>query len=216
VSGAAGDGVAGDGASADSDAPREIERVWLLRGMPAIPDGAEVWRIEQGYLDPNDLGPNDLNPGSDDEAELARLGFPEGRLRRIVEPSGRERFLHTVKSGSGVVRIEREREITAAEFAAGWPRTAGRRLSKTRHRVREGGLVWEIDRFDAFPFAMAEVELPAEDAPCAMPAWLAPLVEREVSEDPSYRNYALARRAGAEGGAPGGALSAGPSPAEDR
>ena len=189
--GATGVGAKGDAARAEAAVPREIERVWLLRAMPTIPAGAEVWRIEQGYLD----------PGSDDEAELARLGFPEGRLRRIVEPSGRERFLHTVKSGSGVVRIESEREIPAAEFAAGWPHTAGRRLAKTRHRVREGGLVWEIDRFDAFPFAMAEVELPAEDAPCPLPAWLAPFVEREVSEDPSYRNYALARRAGAAGGA---------------
>jgi adenylate cyclase len=172
--------------SGDASAPREIERVWLLRALPAIPEGAERWRIEQGYLE----------PASDDEAELARLGFPEGRLRRIVEPSGRERFLHTVKSGSGIVRIEREREISAEEFAAGWPHTAGRRLSKTRHRVREGGLVWEVDDFDAFPFAMAEVELPTADAAVELPAWLLPVVEREVSLDPSFRNYALARRAG--------------------
>ena len=31
-------------------APLEIERVYLLRGMPQIPRGAEQWHIEQGYL----------------------------------------------------------------------------------------------------------------------------------------------------------------------
>lgn len=170
----------------EGEAPREIERVWVLREMPEIPDGAERWRIEQGYLD----------PAADDEASLAALGFPEGRLRRIVEPDGRERFFHTVKSGTGVVRIEREREIDAAAFEAGWPHTEGRRLTKTRFRVRAGGLVWEIDRFDTLPLVMAEVELPAEDASFEMPPWIAGLVEREVSLDPSYRNFALARRVG--------------------
>ncbi len=167
----------------------EIERVWVLRAMPTIPHDAEVevWEIEQGYLAPE----------SASEAELARLGFPEGRLRRVVEPSGAERFFHTVKRGTGVVREEFERAITRAEFDAAWPHTAGRRLAKTRRRVREGGLVWEVDLFrdlcagDA-PLVMAEVELSDAAERFTLPAWIAPLVVREVSEDPGYRNSALA------------------------
>ena len=168
---------------------REIERVWVLRAMPAVPSDAEVevWEIEQGYLAPEAAS----------EAELARLGFPEGRLRRVVGPSGAERFFHTVKRGAGVVREEIEREITRAEFDAAWPHTRGRRLAKTRHRVRDGGLVWEVDLFrdlragDA-PLVMAEVELSDAEERFEMPAWLAPLVVREVSEDARYRNSALA------------------------
>lgn len=168
---------------------REIERVWVLRAMPAIPPGADVelWEIEQGYLAPE--------AGS--ERELARLGFPEGRLRRIVEPSGAERYFHTVKRGAGIVREEIEREITRAEFEAAWPHTRGRRLAKTRHRVRIGALVWEVDLFRDLRSAggalvMAEVELADAAQRVEMPAWIAPLVVREVSEDPRYRNSALA------------------------
>lgn len=166
---------------------REIERVWVLRAKPEIPAGAEVWEIEQGYL----------APVAASEAELAKLGFPEGRLRRVVEPSGAERFFHTVKRGAGVVREESERDITRAEFAAAWPHTIGRRIAKTRHRVREDGLVWEIDVFrgvaiDGRPLVMAEVELADAAQRVALPPWLASLVVREVSEDPSYRNSALA------------------------
>ena len=174
-------------------AGREIERVWTLSARPTIPAGAEVWEIEQGYLAPMMAS----------EEALAKVGFPEGRLRRIVEPTGRERFFHTVKSGSGVVRVETEREITREEFEAAWPRTEGRRISKTRHRVRDGGfgragggfgreLVWEIDFFHELPLAMAEVELPQEHAACPFPEWLAPVIAREVSEDARYRNAALA------------------------
>jgi adenylate cyclase len=163
---------------------REIERVWVLCADPAIPPGAdvEVWEIDQGYL----------APAAQTEAELARLGFPEGRLRRVVEPSGAERFFHTVKRGAGMVREEIEREITRAEFDAAWPHTQGRRIAKTRRRVRDGGLVWEVDRFRDLPLVMAEVELPAADVRLELPAWIAPLVLREVSEDPRYRNSALA------------------------
>ncbi len=170
----------------DGDAGCEIERVWTLTAPPEIPAGAEVWEIEQGYLAPIAEG----------EEALAQAGFPEGRLRRVTEPGGRERFFHTVKRGSGVVREEFEREIARAEFEAAWPRTAGRRVAKTRHRVRDAAsgreLVWEIDVFRGLPLAMAEVELPDEHAPCPFPAWLAPMIAREVSEDPRYRNAALA------------------------
>ncbi len=161
---------------------REIERVWVLRAAPVIPVAVEQWKIEQGYLAP--LAAN--------EVELARVGFPEGRLRRIVEPSGAERFFHTVKSGSGIVRMETEREISRAQFDAAWAGTDGRRLAKTRHRVHVDGLVWEIDVFRDLPLVMVEVELASETQAFTMPSWIATLVVKEVTEDARYRNAALA------------------------
>lgn len=178
VSGAAPTAAGGRGSE------REIERVWVLRALPVIPPEVpvETWRIEQGYL----------APVAEGEAELARIGFPEGRLRRIVEPDGAERFVHTVKSGSGIVRVEREHAITRAEFEQSWPRTEGRRLMKTRRRARVGGLVWEIDVFDGLPLVMVEVELEDAEQRFDMPRWIAELVVKEVSEDARYRNAALA------------------------
>ena len=158
---------------------QEIERVYLLTSLPELPPQAAAWRIEQGYLpDP----PAGSQPGT----------FYEGRLRRKVSPEGKEAFVHTVKSGKGLVREETERDLEASEFAAQWPQTEGRRICKTRYKVAEGGLVWEIDAFDELPLVMAEVELESADQAVELPAWLAPHVVRELTEDPRYRNFALA------------------------
>jgi CYTH domain-containing protein len=160
-------------------APREIERVWVLRSMPEVPAGAERWTIEQGYLPV-------ASPESPD--------FPEGRLRRVTLADGSTRRFHTVKRGAGLVRQELEREIDDAEFARWWPATSGRRLRKIRHRFPHAGRTWELDEFLDLPLVMLEVELPDETAEAAMPAFLATLVEREVTEDARYRNFALAAR----------------------
>jgi CYTH domain-containing protein len=148
----------------------EIERVFLLRGMPdAMPAGVAL-RIEQGYL-----------PAG---------GGLEGRLRRVTWPDG------TVEHGVGLVREEVERAVPADEFDREWPRTAGRRLSKVRTKVRAGDRTWEVDRFESLPVVLAECELPSADATLEIPPWLAPWIEREVTEEPAFRNYELARRAG--------------------
>jgi hypothetical protein len=34
------------------------------------------------------------------------------------------------------------------------------------------------------------------DTPLEIPPWLAPFVEREVTDEPAFRNFELARRAG--------------------
>lgn len=162
-----------------SGEPLEIERVFLLSRLPELPASAEAHRIEQGYLP-------DPPPG-------ATGPYAEGRLRRRTGPDGRVRCFHTIKQGEGLVRTEVEREVSEAELAAEWPRTAGRRLCKTRHVVPVGELTWEIDAFDELPLVMAEVELPSPDAEAPLPGWLAPLVVREVTDDPSYRNSALAK-----------------------
>jgi CYTH domain-containing protein len=157
--------------------PLEIERVWLLTRWPDLPSDAEVWEIEQGYL-------SDA-PGADP------ADFPEGRVRRI-RGGGAVRCVHTTKRGAGMVREELERAIDEAEFERLWPRTAGRRIVKTRYRVGHRGHVWEVDRFRDLPIMMVEVELPSADAAADPPAWLAPCLGREVTFDPRYRNAALA------------------------
>ena len=166
--------------------PAEIERVFLLRAVPDPLPAGEVWRIEQGYLPPADgVDPTQL----------------EGRLRRVEHADGSVEHVHTLKRGVGLVREEVERTIDAAAFAREWPRTAGRRLSKVRTRIVEGDRTWEVDRFLTLPVVLAECELPAVDAPLEIPAWLAPFIEREVTEEPAFRNSELARRAGLLGGA---------------
>jgi CYTH domain-containing protein len=165
----------GDGAM--SATPLEIERVWVLRRAPVVPQGATLWTIEQGYLPEH---------AADDP------DFAEGRLRRIEHPDGRVECLHTVKRGAGLVRQETERTISAQDFQAQWPRTQGRRVRKRRHRVREGALVWEVDEFLDWPLWMAEVELPTAGTEAAIPAWLAPVLGAEVTQDPRWRNFALA------------------------
>lgn len=156
----------------------EIERVFLLSAVPPAMPAGEAWRIEQGYLPP---------------AAESGPGALEGRLRRIERSDGSVRYVHTLKRGVGLVREEVEREIDRGAFEREWPRTAGRRLRKERTRVAAAGYVWEIDRFVGLPVVLAECELPAVDAPLAIPDWLAPVVVREVTDDPAYRNSALAR-----------------------
>ncbi|MCA9285434.1 MAG: hypothetical protein KDA22_09480 [Phycisphaerales bacterium] len=159
--------------------PLEIERSYLLRGAPTFPARAEIeaLSIVQGYL-----------------PEAPPPECPPGRLRSVVRPDGTTIYFHTVKTGTGLVRTEVERRIDRKEFDALWPHTAGRRLAKTRYRVAEGERVWEIDRFHGIDLVLAEVELPTPDATVEIPPWLAPLVVREVTDEPEYRNSQIALR----------------------
>ncbi|MHC4275537.1 MAG: CYTH domain-containing protein [Planctomycetota bacterium] len=151
--------------------PLEIERKFLLDRLPALPDRAEPYRMEQGYLAD---GP--------------------GRLRRAVGPDGAPVCTLTVKTGLGLVRREDERTISEQEFRKHWPRTAGRRLTKTRYRIEQDGLVWEIDRYDGLDLVLAEVELPSADTEITVPDWLQPHVVREVTDEPQFQNYEIALR----------------------
>jgi CYTH domain-containing protein len=97
-----------------------------------------------------------------------------------------------VKRGAGGIRLEAEEETTREVFDALWPLTEGRRVSKRRRRVREGGRVWELDAFTDRELVLAEVELPARAAEVAVPEWLRPYVLRDVTGDPAYLNENLA------------------------
>jgi len=155
------------------EANLEIERKYLLRGLPKLPEDAErrTLEIEQGYI-----------PG-----ERVRE-----RIRRVRE-NGRGKWYRTVKLGLGLERLEFEDETTAEIFDALWPLTAGHRIRKRRHVVPSGNLAWEIDEFQDRDLVLAEVELPSAEMPVTVPDWLAPQVVREVTGEVAYQNSALAR-----------------------
>lgn len=148
----------------------EIERKYLLRALPELLPGARVKELAQGYL-----------PGS-------RL---VERVRRVREGDD-ERYYRTVKLGAGVTRTEVEEECEHDTFQALWPLTEGKRVTKRRHVVRDGDLLWEIDEFTDRDLVLAEIELPSADVIPELPSWLAPEVVREVTGEPEYVNAHLA------------------------
>ena len=149
----------------------EIERKFLLRALPEQVARVAPKEIDQGYL-----------PGE-------RL---VERVRR-VRVDGTERYFRTVKLGAGVRRTEVEEATTRELFDALWPLTAGRRVQKRRYVVPDGALEWEIDDFADRDLVLAEVELPSADAGVEVPAWLAPLVVRDVTDEAEFVNARLAR-----------------------
>jgi len=151
--------------------PLEIERKFLLSGLPEIAREAPSLRIEQGWM----------------AGEAIRE-----RLRRVSDDSG-DRFYRTIKLGTGLTRAEYEESITREMFEPLWPLTGGCRVEKRRILLRDGDLTWEIDVFEGRDLVTAEVELPSPDAELRIPEWLAPWLVREVTDDPAYSNLNLAR-----------------------
>jgi len=150
----------------------EIERKYLLRGRPPRTVGAPSVEIDQGYI-----------PG-----ERIRE-----RVRR-ARGANDVRYYRTIKMGAGIQRIEIEEEAPEEFFQAVWPLTVGRRVHKRRYLVDDSGLIWEIDEFlDRPSLWLAELELTHADQKVTIPEWLAPFLEREVTDDPSYTNRALAK-----------------------
>jgi adenylate cyclase len=146
----------------------EIERKFIVDELPAGLEGTPRTRIEQGYLAVDDDG-------------------TEVRVRR----RGEENVL-TIKSGTGRNRAEEELAIDAARFDRLWRLTEGRRIEKTRHMVGEDPAI-ELDVYAGAleGLRVAEVEFPDDAAADAFepPAWFG----REVTDDPGYKNRALAR-----------------------
>lgn len=146
----------------------EIERKFLVQEMPDL-DAARKSVIRQGYL---------TQP--QDSVEI--------RLRQVDEA-----FLLTLKSGDGVVRIEKEVALGAEQFDRLWPDTEGRRVEKERWTGDlGGGLSFELDLFGGAlaPLRLVEVEFSAEDQATAFrpPDWFG----AEVTTDTRYKNKALA------------------------
>jgi CYTH domain-containing protein len=151
--------------------PMEIERKYLLRAAPPLLDGRAFATIEQGYL-----------PGE-------KL---HERVRRKTTETAVV-HLRTVKLGTGVSRIEVEEGCTAKVFEKLWSLTTGKRVRKHRYAIAEGDLTWEIDVFVDRELVLAEVELPSAERVPEIPAWLAPYLVRDVTDEPAFVNLNLAK-----------------------
>lgn len=147
----------------------EIERKFLLLDDRFKEEAFERVEIRQGYL----------------------ALSPERTVR--VRTRGDKGFL-TIKgrsSDDGLSREEWEREIPLAEAEE---LLAGCRavVEKTRHLVRVGRHVFEVDEFHGLNegLRLAEVELQSPDEPFERPAWLG----REVTGEKEYYNSQIALR----------------------
>jgi len=142
----------------------EIERKFLVvgdgwRAAPAVP-------YAQGYL-------------NRDKQRTVRV--------RIV----RDEAWLTIKGVSvGATRAEFEYASPVADAEQLLALCDGPIVRKTRRVIEHAGAKWEIDEFqgDNAGLVVAEIELPAEDAPFERPGWLG----AEVTHDARYFNSSLA------------------------
>lgn len=148
----------------------EIERKYLLDGMPEGWESLESEAIAQGYI-----------------------GFTDEGVEIRVRQRG-AKYYQTLKSGSARERRELELDITQEQFEALWAWTGGKRLRKTRFYMPFGESTIEIDRYEEGldGLVVAEVEFPSLQAADAFvpPAWFG----REITEEANFRNRELAMR----------------------
>ncbi len=147
---------------------REIERKFLVKDdswRAAVESSAT---LRQGYLA--------IDNGT---TVRVRTGGAEVRL--------------TIKGpAEGLIRAEFEYQVPVTEAEALIGLCRGRVVEKTRHKVRSGGHVWEVDEFTGTNagLVLAEVELQQADEEVAVPPWIG----REVSGDRRFDNASLSVR----------------------
>ena len=131
-------------------------------------------------------------PWSDGEShceELTQAYLGGERVSVRVRTAGDGAWLNIKSRELGVTRQEFEYAVPLAD-ARELMKLAGNPVAKRRHWIDYQGFTWEVDEFlgDNAGLIVAEIELPAPDAPYARPPWLG----REVTDDPRYYNTWLA------------------------
>jgi adenylate cyclase len=146
---------------------KEIERKFLIEILPPTILHCPHQRIDQGYLAITSEG-------------------SEVRIRK----KGDTCFL-TVKSGTGLIRQEREIILLKEQFLALWSATESNRLVKDRYILTIDQFTVEVDvyhgRLSGLVIAEVEFRSPEESTLFLPPAWFG----REVTEDERYRSKNL-------------------------
>lgn len=143
----------------------EIERKFLVN-QDRLPSLAQGTRICQAYI-----------PTSNCTTVRVRL-------------SGERAFITLKGPSVGVSRAEFEYEIPPADAQQMIDQLcSGGAIDKVRHEILHEGMLWELDIFSGenSGLIVAEIELTDETQQFAVPDW----IDREVSSDPRYSNFAL-------------------------
>jgi len=150
----------------------EIERKFLLANDDWRAGVESSEPIAQGYL----VGAQALRDGTARASVRARL-------------AGAQAWLNIKAAKLGIERAEFEYPIPVDDARSLLATLCDGVLEKTRHHVRVDGVLFEVDEFagDNHGLVVAEVELPAVDAPFPRPSWLG----REVSALTRYYNVNL-------------------------
>ncbi len=156
----------------------EIERKFMLQGLPKDLGRYESKRLEQGYL----------------------CTHPVVRVRKTVK-AGKETYLLCYKSKLGLekksdaaanVCEEVELPLTAESYAKLLSKAEGRVITKTRYLIPYGAYTIELDVFEGELSGLffAEVEFPNEEEAAAFvpPDWFA----ADVTFDERFKNNYLA------------------------
>lgn len=159
----------------------EIERKYLLAEPPDLDEirahcgEVEVSEIEQRYVD-------------------APAGV-ERRVRRKVS-GGVTTYVLTEKramAGSNLARAEDEDAIDVERYEEVATGTVGAVIRKLRHTFVHEGQAFELDQFmEPIGAWVLEIELDDPGDEVRLPPFLA--IAREVTDDPAWRNAAIARR----------------------
>jgi CYTH domain-containing protein len=110
-----------------------------------------------------------------------------------VRTAGDKGYITVKGISTGASRSEYEYEIPTADANEMLDKLCERPLiEKTRYRIPQDGLTWEIDEFEGVNRGLitAEVELKDEKQSVKLPDW----IDKEVTDDPRYFNANLVAR----------------------
>lgn len=146
---------------------REIERKFLVKKLPAIPENIDNHKIQQGYIIISE-----------------KMEF---RIRKIGSI-----YFQTIKTGEGLRRGEYEFELTSDQFDLLWPLTEGKRVEKTRYEIEYEDFIIELDFYSGNLEGLytAEIEFSSEEKSNKFnpPEWFS----KEITLDSRYKNKNLA------------------------
>jgi CHAD domain-containing protein len=152
-----------------ADAHR-VERVYLLREVPDQTPPSTVVIVDLGFV--------------------AGEGVSEC-VSRVSNEDGAH-YRRTLETTRGLDSSSFSEETSQRVFAALWPLTKGHRLRARRRVVESDGHRWTIDELSEHDVVLARVSLSDPRELAAIPDWLEPVVERDVTDDDNYNAWTLA------------------------
>ncbi len=118
----------------------------------------------------------------------------KNRVKRIRKIGNR--YIFTVKKGSGKIRYEKERDISKKQFLKLSKKRIGNKIEKTRYFFNLKGNRYELDIFkgklNGLVFLEIEFKNPKQMKNFVLPKRLKNLVIKDVSTDINYTNSSLA------------------------